>query len=167
MDFGVALGEGFKGLFDDPQRLFRAIVQSNPENVIMMVKDDLSSGRLGKLFEDYIEKPHSSLSDYLVSTFLIACRPEGWHEVLRKIVVRQNKESYLLYNIEAFLKYIYQFSYVNSSDSRQLELLHERVLAKHYLNNNDISHGYKFAQFAQSALPKPAKEIVEDGNKMS
>lgn len=122
--------------------------------VIRLVKDDLASDRLGQLCSEFLDGNNDGLQDYLVTFFLVATRPHGWADSVRKVINKKVQGSYFLLAVRMFMCYIYKYATMGVADVEQMRKLLEHILAKNFLNNTDHNHGHAFELDASKQLPE-------------
>lgn len=162
LDFRVVLDESFEYYKSDTYRVFTAVVRANPENVIRLVKDDLASDRLGQLCSEFLDGNNDGLQDYLVTFFLVATRPHGWADSVRKVINKKVQGSYFLLAVRMFMCYIYKYATMGVADVEQMRKLLEHILAKNFLNNTDHNHGHAFELDASKQLPERNEAELKD-----
>lgn len=153
LDFRVALGDGFEDIIDDPEKIFKALIMSNPENAIHRLIGDLSSERLGNLCDRYLNDKIDSLSLHLMVMYLAATRPHGWESTVKRVINGCDQDSFILLSLLQYMQYLYKYDSMSIQDSERMKTLMEHVLAKHELNNDDYDHGYQYRQHANKYIP--------------
>lgn len=74
---GLILSKEFKGTFSEK---LKNIYLANPLNVVNILKDDISSNKIGPVFYKNLGNNTSVLQKHFISLFLIKERPDGWYE---------------------------------------------------------------------------------------
>ena len=116
--------------FKNTEDLFLQIVKVNPSNVINFVKNDLSSERIGSLINNFLTNNPNALAELLLMLFLISERPTKWHEILKKYIQKQEKNSFYLYCVFTRMVYYYELDYINSQDYARMRMLIKDCLEK-------------------------------------
>ena len=156
---GFHLTDDFDGLRSDPRRLFLSVLKLVPFNVIRLVKDSISSDRIGPLFFDYLKSSPNGLARHLVVSFLVTERPKGWKAFSEEYISSLDKNSFYLLDIYTSIQEAYRFQYLTPHDERQMGYLMKKCLAKHELSiPNPV--GKVVARIPDTALPK--RECVDE-----
>ena len=107
------------------------IFTSNPQNVVVHFKDDLSSMKMGPLVFDCLKNSKSELQKHFLSLFLIRERPIGWYKELFAFMNLLHRNSFLLGDLYNSIKGELEKGFVSENDSKGLKKLLNIVVAKH------------------------------------
>ncbi|GHS98585.1 hypothetical protein FACS189421_07450 [Bacteroidia bacterium] len=109
----------------------RAIIFSNPTNVVGLFRDDIYSGKIGPLLYNRFEQETNPLSKHQIALLIIFGRPREWRQIIDKYIVSLPKDSFFLYDIVNSLRAQYRFAFVNESELREIGVMIKKGLAKH------------------------------------
>ncbi|MFO7606104.1 MAG: metallophosphoesterase [Desulfurivibrionaceae bacterium] len=127
---GVTLLEcDFNG--NSTQEKLKAIYLANPYNVVLQLKDNLSSKKIGPLIFDILNSDVTPFQKLLISRFLISEKPDGWHKTLYGFVNLLHRNSFLLGDIHRAIQFELEHGYLGDDDTPKLKSLMSIVLAKH------------------------------------
>lgn len=140
--FSLVLSDGFS---NDPQIRLKQVLTANPNNVVRLLKDDLESKKIGKLFFKLLKDGTTELQKHFISIFLLEVRPSGWFDNLLEHINRLHPSSYYLGNMLSSIKSEIQLGSIRGSEEAQLKQLLGAILAKR--------------RYASKALQNRTKEI--------
>ena len=153
--FSLILADDFSTNYDER---FKEIITANPMNVVRLLKDDLSSSKIGKLLYGQLKKGSSNLQKHFIAIFLAEVRPVGWFDELLEHINRLHPHSYYLCDLlNAFSREI-KLGFIDDKEDRQLKKLAGAVLAKRrYAVSKALKNRTK-------AIPKNL--MLNDNNKL-
>lgn len=154
LDFGVCLAAGFSTLKDNPAHMYKEVLLQVPINVMLHMKDDLASERLGLLYKAYFEEETNQFARQLLADHIVLTRPMGWCEMVREHMKRLSKNSGYLFDIFGLMKYAYRVMYMNPSDVINMRDLLTSCMAKHWYNSDARNHGVEIEQNARQYIPE-------------
>jgi len=159
---GRAVHDGFSlvlaGDFSDDLNLrFKQVITANPINVVTLLKDDLSSSKVGKLLYGTLKDGHSELQKHFIAIFLAKVRPVGWFDQLLKHINLLHASSYYLGNLLGTLEGEVRLGFINEKTEKQLKQLVGAVLAKHQYRSKSMRNRTKSI---------PANMMLNDDNKL-
>jgi hypothetical protein len=127
----------------------RNIYIANPHNVVGLVKDDLSSKKIGPLIFENLNSNSSEVQRLLLSLFLIQERPLEWHKEVFNFMNLLHRNSFLLGNIFDVINHEIKTGFVHdaSDDLRKLKELVNIVIAKK-------TYGPKLSKDNVKAIPQ-------------
>lgn len=144
--FGFYLDDEFKKGEPTDEELFVRILQECPHNVIMLVKDDLSSQRQAPLLYKWEESNQNAFAYHLYILYLIAEQPRDWENKVQFYISTLSGESFYLLNTLNALKYYKRYGYISISTEQRMGNLIKNCLTKH-LNRNTLG-------IEQKAIPE-------------
>lgn len=124
----LTLCEGFDGTYSEK---LKAIYLANPFNVVDILKDEISSKKIGPLFFENLNNSESELQRHFISIFLIKEKPDGWHKKMFEYMNLLHRNSFYLGNLSERLKSEIKHGFVSSTELGDLRSLRSIVLAKH------------------------------------
>lgn len=135
--FGFFLDDSFDKHKGDAPTLFFKILQACPHNVVRIVRDDLSSQRIGKLLY-VVEDNLDDFVKHLLMIYLIAERPNGWANHVRSYINSLGGNSFYLSDLFAALGFVLQYEFPSPADEATGKLLAKECLQRH--ENKQICH---------------------------
>lgn len=136
----ITLCEGFDGSY--PEKL-KAIFLANPDNVVSIFKDDISSQKIGPLLFESMENNSSEIQRHFISLFLLQEKPDGWHKELFEHMNILHKNSFYLGNLSIRLKTEIKYGFNSSKELSDLKDLNAIVVAKHPSKRINSKHKTK------------------------
>jgi hypothetical protein len=124
----VFLDETFEG---SPTKILKSILTSNPYNVVLQFKDDLSSKKIGPLLFDCLKNCQSIIQKHFICLFLIKERPVGWCKALLEFMNLLHRNSFFLGDLFGMITDEIEKGFVSQDDSKELETLLKVIAAKH------------------------------------
>ncbi len=125
------LGFVLSGSFsEDLNERFEEILIAIPKNVVSLLKDDLSSKKIGAILYEVLEKSKSLLRKHLLVLFIIETRPEGWYDIILKHINRLHPSSFYLSDILSTLKREVKMGFINNDTELQLKRLTRAIVSK-------------------------------------
>jgi len=118
------------GFSDDFGERFKEILISNPYNVVSLLKDDLSSKKIGPLLCKHLKESKSEMQKHLVATFLLEERPSDWEEHLLEHLNLLHPSSYYLGNLLSSLNKEIMIGFIEKSEEIQMKKLVAAVVTK-------------------------------------
>lgn len=152
--FSLVLSENFSS---DPQTRFKQIITSNPNNVVRLLKDDLSSQKVGKLLYELLKAGTTELQKHYISIFLLEVRPSGWFNNLLEHLNLLHPSSYYLGDLLSSINTEIQLGSLKGSEEAQLKQLVSAILAKR-------RYASKALQNRTKAIP--SNMILHEENKL-
>lgn len=126
--FGLILGEGFDGSY---QKRLKDILLSGPHNVVRLLKDDLSSGKIGPLANSLLTGKVSNIQKQFLARFLIQERPTGWYQAVFEYMNLLHRNSFYLWDLSSAIDAEFDLGFTTSEERQRLRSLKEVVVAKH------------------------------------
>jgi hypothetical protein len=126
--FGLFLDDNFVGTLNEK---FKQIYLANPKNVINFLKDDISSKKIGPLFEKVLNDRRSDLQSHLVCLFLIKEKPTGWVDILFDYMNLLHPNSFYLGDITREIENELKNCFNTDEDCFGLKKLGQLIMAKH------------------------------------
>jgi hypothetical protein len=117
------------------KELFVRILQECPHNVLMLVKDDLSSQRQSSLLYKWEGTNSNAFAHHMFILYLIAEQPHEWEKKVRTYISTLGGNSFYLLNTFMALKYYKTFGYISVATEEHMAILIKESMAKH-LNCN-------------------------------
>ena len=130
--YGFHLAAEFKKGEPTDKELFVRILQECPHNVIMLVKDDLSSQRQSSLLYKWEETNKNSFAQHLYILYLIAEQPRDWEKKVQRYLLSLNEDSFYLLNTLNALRFYKTYGYISATTEERMAYLIKGCLAKHY-----------------------------------
>lgn len=118
------------GFSEDMNERFKEILIANPKNVVSLLKDDLSSKKLGPLLNRHLEESESEIQRHLVALFLLEERPTDWNKSLLDHINLLHPKSFYLGNLLSCLKQEIRMGYIDKTEEMYLKQLVGAILAK-------------------------------------
>ena len=118
------------GFSDDAGQRFKEILIANPANVVRILKDDLSSKKLGPLLCRHLAESKSEMQKHLIAKFLLEERPTEWATHLLDHLNLLHPSSYYLGNLLTCLNLEIKIGFFEKTEEAQLKKLVGAVLAK-------------------------------------
>jgi hypothetical protein len=139
---GIASHDGLSmvlstGFSDDLETRFKQILIANPRNVVLLLKDDLSSKKIGPMLYDILENSDSEIQRHLVAIFLIQERPPEWSNFLLGHINLLHPSSYYLGNILSWLRNEIELGFIDKSEEGTLKILAGAIINKKRYFNKD------------------------------
>lgn len=128
--YGFILDETFDRDKEDLNKIFIKILQCCPHNVVRIVKDDLSSQRIGKLLYA-VEENLSEFVKHLLMIYLIAERPLGWDLHIRSYINSLSGNSFYLIDVFEALGFVLQYEFPNAKDEALGMQLAKACISRH------------------------------------
>lgn len=128
--FGFFLDDSFDKDKDDTKKLFIKILQACPHNVVRIVKDDLSSQRMGKLLYA-VQDNLGEFIRHLLMIYLIAERPNGWEGHIRSYINSLSGNSFYLLDVFNALGFVLQYEFPSPKDETIGKQLAKECLGRH------------------------------------
>ena len=128
--YGFILDDSFDEDRGDVKKTFIAVLQSCPHNVIRMVRDDLSSQRIGKLLYA-VSDNLGEFVKHLLMYYLIAERPSGWELHIRSYINSLSGNSFYLFDVFSALGYVLQYEFPSPKDEVQIKQLAKECVGRH------------------------------------
>jgi predicted MPP superfamily phosphohydrolase len=125
--FSLVLTDQFS---EDLNERFKQIIIANPMNVVRLLKDDLSSKKIGKLLYGPLKEGSSDLQKHFTAIFLAEVRPVGWYEELLEHLNRLHPSSYYLGDLLGTLQKEVKLGFIDEKADGLLKNLIGAVLAK-------------------------------------
>jgi predicted MPP superfamily phosphohydrolase len=110
---------------------FREILIRIPYNIVNWYKDDIYSEKMGPLLFEHVAREDDAIKKHELIMLLIAQRPRGWEDPVKKYIEENNKNSYYLYDITVMLRHQYEYSYASPSELKGIEYLIKMSAVKH------------------------------------
>lgn len=126
--FGVILGKGFDGSFE---KRLREILLAGPLNIVRLMKDDLSSGKIAPLVNNVLTGDLDNLQKHYMARFLIHERPSGWRQPVFDYMNLLHRNSFYLWDLCNAIDNEFDLGFTTSEERRSLKQLKEVVVAKH------------------------------------
>lgn len=126
--FGLVLSDQFNGSFIDK---LKDIYLANPINVVNLLKDDLSSKKIGPLLYETHKTIESEMQKHLISTFLIKEKPKHWEEELFEHMNLLHRNSFFLGALNTLLGEEIEFGFNSKREIQKIKNLMNIVVAKH------------------------------------
>lgn len=123
----LVLASGFS---EDKQQRFKEILLSNPLNVAMLLKDDLSSKKIGPLLCKHLAESDSEMQRHLVAIFLLEERPTNWSKHLLEHLNLLHPSSFYLGNLLSHLEKEIITGFIEKPEEIQLKKMVAAVIAK-------------------------------------
>ena len=123
----LVLASGFS---EDKNERFREILVANPINVAKLLKDDLSSKKIGPLLCKHLAESNSEMQRHLVAIFLLEERPANWSKHLLEHLNRLHPSSFYLGNLLTNLKNEIITGFIEKPEEKQMKKIVGAVLAK-------------------------------------
>ncbi len=123
----LVLASGFS---EDVKERFKEILIANPLNVVALLKDDLSSKKMGPLLCKFLADSDSEIQKHLISIFLLEERPTDWDKHLLDHLNLLHPSSFYLGNLLSNLKQEIKTGFIEKPEEAQLKKLVGAVLAK-------------------------------------
>lgn len=132
---GIAAHDGINlvlasGFSEDKQQRFKEILLANPLNVALLLKDDLSSKKIGPLLCKHLAESDSEMQRHLVAIFLLEERPTNWSKHLLDYLNLLHPNSFYLGNLLHNLKKEIKTGFIEKPEEIQLKKMVGAVLAK-------------------------------------
>lgn len=124
------LDESFDKDKDDIDKTFIRILQACPHNVVRIVKDDLSSQRIGKLLYA-VEDKLGEFVRHLLMIYLVAERPANWDSHIRSYIHSLGGKSYYLYDVFNALAFMLRYEFPSQKDEALGRQLAKECLGRH------------------------------------
>ena len=118
------------GFSEDVKDRFKEILIANPTNVVALLKDDLSSKKIGLLLCNHLKDNDSEMQKHLIALFLLAERPHEWRKNLLNHLNLLHPNSFYLGSILDHLHAQVRVGYVDSHAELEMKRLVGAVLAK-------------------------------------
>jgi len=125
--FSLVLADDFS---TDLNMRFKQIITANPMNTVGLLKDDLSSSKIGKLLYGHLKDGDSELQKHFIAMFLVEVRPVGWHDELLEHLNRLHPSSYYLGDLLGTLEREIKLGFIDNKAEGHLKQLAGAVLAK-------------------------------------
>lgn len=109
--FGLILGEGFEGSY---QKRLKDILLSGPHNVVRLLKDDLSSGKIGPLANRVLTGAIDNVQKQFLARFLIHERPTGWYKAVFEYMNLLHRNSFYLWDLSGAINSEYDLGFTTS-----------------------------------------------------
>ncbi len=132
---GFYLDDAFMKGKPTDKELFVRILQECPHNVLMLVKDDLSSQRQSSLLYKWEGTNSNAFAHHMFILYLIAEQPHEWEKKVRTYISTLGGNSFYLLNTFMALKYYKTFGYISVATEEHMAILIKESMAKH-LNCN-------------------------------
>ena len=135
---GQAMWEGYGFFLDDSfdkdkrtvDQIFIKILESCPHNVVRIVKEDISSQRIGKLLY-IVEGGLGEFIKHLLMIYLIAERPANWEVHVRSYINSLSGDSFYLVDVFNALGFMLRYEFPSSSDEEIGKQLAKECLGRH------------------------------------
>jgi hypothetical protein len=86
---------------------------------------------MGPLLFEHVAREDDAIKKHELIMLLIAQRPRGWEDPVKKYIEENNKNSYYLYDITVMLRHQYEYSYASPSELKGIEYLIKMSAVKH------------------------------------
>lgn len=140
----VFLGKGFTGTF---KKKLKDIFLSNPMNTVSILKDGLSSKKIGPLLFKNLDENPSEIQRHFIALFLCKERPEGWYNALFKFMNLLHRNSFYLGDLCDCIKDEIEKGFISSEEMFDLKKLINIVDAK-------INDSPKKSKIKEKGIPK-------------
>ena len=158
LDFKVHLSSDFDELKDDFKKLIFTIILVLPANVLHMLKDDLSSDRIGLLVEELLRSSNDMLTRHFIALFLISERPSGWASMIRTYLSSIDRNSYFMGMTFEALKYQHKYMYMSPDDQREVLRLMEMSLSIREIGSVPKENNPKWRRYVAQQIPTRCAE---------
>lgn len=139
----------------NPVERFHRIMGAIPFNVARWYQDQIFSPKMTPLIYRFLSEQPSALIKHELMLLIIAKRPEGWKEVLKKYIYDLPRKSFYLRDIYGKLTTEYKYAFVDSKALRDLEFSIKMIATKHV-------HGVKaVGKVLDSVLPNREESSEE------
>ena len=156
--YGFFLDESFDMDKGDLNKIFIKILQATPHNVVRIVRDDLSSQRIGKLLYA-VEDNLNEFVRHLLMIYLIAERPTGWDAHVRSYINSLSGNSFYLIDVFEALGFVLQYEFPSPKDEAIGRQLAKECIGRHEsISTSRISGG----RIPSSGQQKAADETFLD-----
>lgn len=152
--FSLVLADDFSTDYDER---FKEIITANPMNVVRLLRDDLSSSKIGKLLYGQLKEGPSDLQKHFIAIFLAEVRPVGWFDELLEHLNRLHPSSYYLGDLLGTLHREIKLGFIDDKEDAQLKQLAGAVLAKRRYASKALTN-------RTEAIPKNV--MLSDENKL-
>lgn len=155
---GIATFDGF-GFYlvnefgETEEEKISNIFLANPQNVMNLFKDDLSSNKIGPLIFDVILKEDDKLAKHILVLLLITEKPIHWKKSVENYIISLPVNSFYLYNTVRCLRSRYRYDFASDKELSELAFLLKMGLAKHEFNDVKPSLP-KIKKISNNVLPK-------------
>jgi len=99
-------------------------------NVVALLKDDLSSNKIGKLLYRHFEESDAEIQKHFIAIFLAEVRPAGWYDQLLAHLNRLHPSSFYLGSLLGTFETQITLGFLVDKEEGQLKQLAGAVLAK-------------------------------------
>ncbi len=123
----LVLSSGFS---QDLNVRFKEVLISNPFNVATLLKDDLSSKKIGPLLCKHLEESDSEMQRHLVAIFMLEERPIDWGKCLLNHINLLHPRSFYIGNLLTSLEQEIKLGFIESSEENTLKTMVSAILAK-------------------------------------
>lgn len=123
----LVLASGFS---EKVEERFKEILVANPLNVVALLKDDLSSKKIGPLICKHLAESDSEMQKHLVATFLLEERPTKWGDHLLEHINLLHPSSFYLGDLLSSLGQEIRTGFIEEVEELQMKKIVGAIIAK-------------------------------------